>query len=104
MTVINAADRFRRHADVWIGTRRGFSSPLSEYRNEYLIRRLMAEAAAKYPGTDRVLALHWDDKSCASLEILFECDEPEPPEIKGHVEVDDGYYEVTLTPMSRSAA
>ena len=104
MTVINAENRFkaRRYSDLWVSTRSGGLGLLVECQAEAAIRGILAAVVEKYPQASQPVALAWDDKSCAHLEIFYEG--TAPGDTRGHVEVDDGYYEVTLTPMSRSAA
>ena len=104
-TVIDAADRFRRENDgIWVSLRSGGVGPLADHDAGRLIRRILEETAAEYPGTGRVLAVEWDDRSCCHLDVLFESDACDAVEIKGSVTVDDGYYEVTLTPTVRVRA
>lgn len=106
MTVINAADRFaaRSHDGIWVSLRSGGSGQLAECKSQTIIRAILAEAALKHPETRRVLALEWDDKSCFELEVLYECDPADEREFRDHVEVDDGYYEVSFTGMARGCA
>lgn len=109
MTVINAADRFRRPAvrddnETWIALRSGGVLPLSEFDSDGLILDILDEVFRKYPYASDVSSLAWDDVSGTLLEVLYRADGHDLTETRGSVGVDGYEYQVTLTAEIRGGA